>query len=153
VTELVVGHGPVARSGGERTSGAGAHTLRPTPAALGAPVSPAVERVFARALALFPAERWQTVGAFWEALDTAIAGRRRSSVAAPEVRTHRARAASKKRSRAGLAALGVIALALGAVTASDVVVNRTSSRAARARPPSATASAPRPDNLEHARVP
>jgi serine/threonine protein kinase len=46
---------------------------RPTPRALGVAVPEAVERVLARALAVYPAERWQTAGSFWEALRAALA--------------------------------------------------------------------------------
>lgn len=41
---------------------------RPTPRTEGAPVSDAVESVFARALALDPRERYRDVGEFWRAL-------------------------------------------------------------------------------------
>jgi len=41
---------------------------RPTPASFGVGVSAATEAVFARALAVNPQERYQTVGAFWLAL-------------------------------------------------------------------------------------
>jgi serine/threonine-protein kinase len=42
--------------------------VRPTPSALGAQVSDAVERVFARALALDPRERYRRVDDFWREL-------------------------------------------------------------------------------------
>jgi eukaryotic-like serine/threonine-protein kinase len=45
---------------------------RPTPRALGVPLPDAVESVFENALAVFPAERFQTVGAFWSALRRAM---------------------------------------------------------------------------------
>ena len=41
---------------------------RPTPRALGAVVSDEVETVFAKAVAVKPADRWQTAGEFWNAL-------------------------------------------------------------------------------------
>jgi serine/threonine protein kinase len=41
---------------------------RPTPRTLGVTVPDAVEEVLARALAIYPAERWQTAGSFWGAL-------------------------------------------------------------------------------------
>jgi formylglycine-generating enzyme required for sulfatase activity len=41
---------------------------RPTPRTLGANASDEVERVFAKALAVKPAERWQSAGEFWNAL-------------------------------------------------------------------------------------
>jgi eukaryotic-like serine/threonine-protein kinase len=46
---------------------------RPTPRALGATVSDAVEEVLAKALAVKPADRWQTAGDFWNALRLAVA--------------------------------------------------------------------------------
>jgi formylglycine-generating enzyme required for sulfatase activity len=45
---------------------------RPTPRTLGATVSDEVEAVFARALAIKPAQRWQTVGELWSALRQAL---------------------------------------------------------------------------------
>jgi eukaryotic-like serine/threonine-protein kinase len=45
---------------------------RPTPRTLGVPVSPEVEAVFDRALAVRPADRYPTVGAFWNALRFAL---------------------------------------------------------------------------------
>ena len=53
---------------------------RPTPRALGVPVSPAVEAVLARALAVNPAVRHASAGEMWSALEAA----RRASI--PEVR-------------------------------------------------------------------
>jgi eukaryotic-like serine/threonine-protein kinase len=46
---------------------------RPTPRTLGAKVSDAVEAVFAKALAVRTADRWQTAGDFWNALRKALA--------------------------------------------------------------------------------
>jgi formylglycine-generating enzyme required for sulfatase activity/serine/threonine protein kinase len=45
---------------------------RPTPRTLGAVVSDHVEAVFARALAVKPADRWQSAGDFWNALRRAL---------------------------------------------------------------------------------
>jgi eukaryotic-like serine/threonine-protein kinase len=45
---------------------------RPTPRALGATVTDDVEAVFAKAVAVKPAERWQTAGEFWNALRNAL---------------------------------------------------------------------------------
>lgn len=45
---------------------------RPTPRAEGVPTSDAVERVFLRALAVDPRERFQTIGEFWDALVAAL---------------------------------------------------------------------------------
>ncbi len=45
---------------------------RPTPRALGASVSDAVEAVFAKALAVRPQDRFARVGEFWDALQAAV---------------------------------------------------------------------------------
>jgi formylglycine-generating enzyme required for sulfatase activity len=45
---------------------------RPTPRAFGLPITDAAEAVFARALAVSPAERFPTMGAFWAALHAAV---------------------------------------------------------------------------------
>jgi formylglycine-generating enzyme required for sulfatase activity/serine/threonine protein kinase len=45
---------------------------RPTPRALGALVSDGVEAVFAKALAVKPADRWPSAGDFWQGLRLAI---------------------------------------------------------------------------------
>jgi serine/threonine protein kinase len=45
---------------------------RPTPRTLAVRVTDRVENTFARALAVYPAERWQTVGSFWRALREAV---------------------------------------------------------------------------------
>ncbi len=45
---------------------------RPTPRALGFQVSDAIEGVFATALAVNPAERWTSMGAFWSSLHRAM---------------------------------------------------------------------------------
>jgi len=63
-----IGHGPTE----ELARIASDPRRRPTPVALGARVSEAVERVLARALAVYPAERWQTAGSFWGALREAM---------------------------------------------------------------------------------
>jgi len=50
------------------------HEHRPTPRALGATVSDDVERVFAKALAVQPADRYARAGEFWSALHIAVYG-------------------------------------------------------------------------------
>ena len=68
-TELLTGRAPF--SGADATQFQAAcldATARPTPAALGVRLSESVESVLARAVALEPRERYQHVGAFWEAL-------------------------------------------------------------------------------------
>ena len=44
---------------------------RPTPSLLGIPVAPAVDAIFAKALAVKPSDRYPTMGAFWSALHAA----------------------------------------------------------------------------------
>ncbi len=56
---------------------------RPTPLARGAQVSPEVEAVFVKALAIAPQERYRTARAFWDALETAASGASREGAAAP----------------------------------------------------------------------
>ena len=60
---------------------------RPTPRAFGVQVSDAVEAVFAKALAVKPAARWQSAGDFWDALRRALElaprGTRTDSIARP----------------------------------------------------------------------
>ena len=69
VVELVSGRAPL----GEGTAGEQAKVAvnpgrRPTPRALGADVPDRVEEVIARALSVFPMDRWQTAGSFWGSL-------------------------------------------------------------------------------------
>jgi serine/threonine protein kinase len=122
MTELVVGHGPVADGAGDRSFGPAARAARrTTPGALGARLSPAAERVFARALAVSPTERWQTVGAFWGALgESAGAGEASLRARAMSVRTPRRRT----RSWSAAAIVGLLAITLGATAASDVSIGR-----------------------------
>ena len=46
--------------------------LRPTPRALGAPLPPEVDRIFEKALAVEPKQRFQDLAAFWSALEGAM---------------------------------------------------------------------------------
>ena len=55
----------------------------PTPRSLGLAVSDAVDRVFAKAVAHKPEDRWENLGAFWSALVTA----KRASAILPHVDT------------------------------------------------------------------
>ena len=69
VVELVSGRAPL----GEGTPDALARSAvdpnrRPTPRTLGADVSDPVDEIMARALSVFPVDRWQTAGGFWGAL-------------------------------------------------------------------------------------
>jgi serine/threonine protein kinase len=134
MTELMVGHGPVGPAPGARAVTAAAHaTRRATPGALGARLPASAERAFARALSVFPAERWQTVGHFWEALGRAITPSGTVSDASSRTASTRAaplRAPQRTRARAGLATLGLVALGIGLTAISDVAVHRASRRAA-----------------------
>jgi serine/threonine protein kinase len=72
IVELVTGHSPL--RGAALLESARAATdaqARPTPRAYGVQVSDPVERVFSRALAVDPMQRFATVGSFWRALDAA----------------------------------------------------------------------------------
>lgn len=72
--ELVLGREPMEGADlGQLAHAATDPRKRPTPEALGLGVSPDVEAVFARALALRPSERFQEVGSFWDALEAAAA--------------------------------------------------------------------------------
>jgi formylglycine-generating enzyme required for sulfatase activity/tRNA A-37 threonylcarbamoyl transferase component Bud32 len=53
---------------------------RPTPRTLGAPVSDAVEAVFAKALAVYPKDRFSRTNEFWAAFGAAVGGERYSTV-------------------------------------------------------------------------
>jgi serine/threonine protein kinase len=73
VIELLIGREPMGEGSPEELAQVATDLrIRPTPRARGLHVSDAVEAVFARALALYPAERWQTVGDFWQALGAAM---------------------------------------------------------------------------------
>jgi formylglycine-generating enzyme required for sulfatase activity/serine/threonine protein kinase len=56
---------------------------RPTPRTFGVPVPEAVEAVFARALAVYPKDRFSRASEFWAALGAAMGGERYSTVAVP----------------------------------------------------------------------
>ncbi len=94
VGELVSGCAPL----GEGTPDALARSAvdpnrRPTPRTLGADVSDRVEEVMARALTVFPVDRWQTAGSFWGALGEATAP---PSVLPPQPYLARGRAAAAR---------------------------------------------------------
>jgi serine/threonine protein kinase len=73
LVELVVGREPLGNVPTEELARAATDPrTRPTPAALGVDVPAAVESVLERALAIYPAERWQTAGSFWNALHAAM---------------------------------------------------------------------------------
>jgi serine/threonine protein kinase len=95
---------------------------RPTPRSLGLSVPDTVESAFARALAVYPAERWQTVGSFWRELRAAM----RAPV--PEPRP----APASRPLRVAPAAAFAIALTMAASAISDHGVDRAA-EAAQAR--------------------
>jgi eukaryotic-like serine/threonine-protein kinase len=71
--EIVTGKDPIGEGTPEELAAIACDpNRRPTPRTLGADVSDRVESVLARALAVYPAERWHTVGHFWRALREAI---------------------------------------------------------------------------------
>jgi serine/threonine protein kinase len=73
LVELVTGRDPLGPGSAEDLARSATDPARrPTPWSLGAKVPAAVERVLARALAVHPAERWQTAAAFWQALRAAL---------------------------------------------------------------------------------
>jgi serine/threonine protein kinase len=66
-----------------------APSLRPTPRALGVAVPDAVESALSRALALYPAERWQAAPTFWGALTEAVSPASRLLPAAGQLKVDR----------------------------------------------------------------
>jgi serine/threonine protein kinase len=94
---------------------------RPTPRARGVDVPRAVEEVMARALAVYPAERWQTAGSFWTALRRAM--HRPSATSSPPRPGHperRTRASPASRpARIASAVAVVLAAVLAASAVSD----------------------------------
>jgi len=72
---LLVGDGDPVRAMVHRAD----PSFRPTPSTVGVPVAPLVEAVFARALAVAPAERYPDAASFWSALRAAALAPARSS--------------------------------------------------------------------------
>ncbi|HXN33582.1 MAG TPA: serine/threonine-protein kinase [Polyangiaceae bacterium] len=101
---------------------------RPTPRALGRAIPDSVESVFVRALAVYPAERWQTAGSFWRALHEAM-------TAAP---CEPAPAPSQRPLRVAPAAAFAIALTMAASVISDHRVGRAVASRPRAVASSST---------------
>jgi len=74
VVEMLTGREPLEGDDyGQLFVASGNPNRRPTPRTLGAEVSDEVEAVFAKALAIKPTDRWETAGAFWNALRQAVA--------------------------------------------------------------------------------
>jgi serine/threonine protein kinase len=123
LVELVAGRQPMGNGPPEQIAlGATDSGRRPTPKSFGVVVPDAVERVLARALAVYPAERWQTAGSFWSALRAAIASRDAEPPVAPPpaVRVPAALVPpARGRPRAAPAVALLLALALAACAASD----------------------------------
>jgi len=70
--ELLVGHSPTDGDDVAALALAATNTARrPTPRTFGVPISPEVEAVFARALAVVPSQRYHRAGQFWLELETA----------------------------------------------------------------------------------
>jgi len=116
---------------------------RPTPRTLGASVSDEVERVFARALAVKPSERWQSAGELWNALRHAL--RMDPMRAMTDPSPFRAAAGAAQGAIGTAATLAVASspappLAGPAVTASPPASPRSTSTSS----PSTTAAAPAP---------
>jgi serine/threonine protein kinase len=84
VVELVTGREPLGEGTTEQLARVAVDPVRrPTPRALGVTVPDAVEEVLVGALAVYPAERWQTVGSFWGALREAMRATQATPAPAP----------------------------------------------------------------------
>jgi serine/threonine protein kinase len=103
---------------------------RPTPRGLGLPIPDVLESVFAQALAVYPAERWQTAGSFWRAL--------REATSAPVPETEPVPPPTPRPWRVAPAAAFAIAFTLAASAISDHRVGK-----AAAAPQKAVASSTR----------
>jgi serine/threonine protein kinase len=123
IVELVAGREPMGEGTTEELGRAAVDPRRrPTPRALGAKVSDPVEAVLARALSVYPAERWQTAGTFWGALREAMKeSTGRILPAAPSAAPPRERRAGTATATAAALAL---ALSLAALASSDHGVAR-----------------------------
>ena len=81
ITELVSGKEPLTGENIVQLAYSSAdEKRRPTPRAHGVTTTDEVEAIFLKALAVKPAERWQTAGEFWNALRAQVLGDRLSSV-------------------------------------------------------------------------
>jgi serine/threonine protein kinase len=134
VVELVTGREPM---GEGRTEDLGRVAVdprrRPTPRAHGVDVPRRVEAVIARALAVYPAERWQTAGAFWSALHEAA--RLSSSSAARRSVAPAVASAIERRDGSSAGSRGVrIAPAAAVVLAGVLAASAVSDHPVRALP-------------------
>jgi serine/threonine protein kinase len=117
VVELVTGREPMGEGTAEQLARVAVDPKRrPTPGALGVVVPEPVEDVLERALAVYPAERWQTAGSFWEALREAMQAAAAPARAEPRPAPP---AAQPQAGRMAVAAAVVLAVALAASVASD----------------------------------
>ncbi|HEY4014453.1 MAG TPA: bifunctional serine/threonine-protein kinase/formylglycine-generating enzyme family protein [Polyangiaceae bacterium] len=87
---------------------------RPTPRALGAKVSDAVEEVFVKALSVNPTDRWPSAGPFWNALRTSV--QMNPMVTMTDPMPGSARTAQPISTAATIAATGPLSARVGAVT-------------------------------------
>ncbi|HEY3257165.1 MAG TPA: bifunctional serine/threonine-protein kinase/formylglycine-generating enzyme family protein [Polyangiaceae bacterium] len=172
--ELLAGRSPTEGNDVEALGSAAMNaTRRPTPRALGLSVSTEVEDVFARALAVMPAQRYHRAGQFWLELETAsglpmtFATRERASrvgftplparplvpgstpphvvTRAPTAPPRRGLGAIVAALAVGLAAAAAVLIARRAGSAHDAGQRSPAPLAAAARlAPSALASAPPP---------
>ncbi len=72
VVEAVAGHAPLEGDSAAIMGAVLDPSQRPTPRALGVATSDEVDRVFARALAIDPRDRYRDVGAFWDDLERLV---------------------------------------------------------------------------------
>jgi serine/threonine protein kinase len=111
VVELVCGREPMGDLAPDELARVATDPARrPTPRTLGVHVPDAVEQVLERALAVYPAERWQTAESFWDALREALGDAAADAPQPPPSQGER---------RAAAAAALVLALALAASSVSD----------------------------------
>jgi serine/threonine protein kinase len=115
LVELVVGRSPMGNGPTEQLAlSATDPSRRPTPQTLGVAIPDAVERVFERALAVYPVERWQTAGSFWDALCVAVERRPSRARPARGARGTLARSRPRRRGTPAVAVLDAQALAASA---------------------------------------
>jgi serine/threonine protein kinase len=123
VVELLTGREPLGDGKTEDLAHAAVdRTRRPTPRTLGVDVPRRVEAVLSRALAVYPAERWQTAGSFWGALREAM--RARAPLPVPKTSQKPNAAAVESPVKIAPAAAVVLAGLLAASAASDHHVGR-----------------------------
>ncbi len=101
-TDLLCGRHPVGKGAVGRLVQAAANTReRPTPGHCGVSVSPAVEAVFAKALAVKPTDRHPNARAFWKALEAASGCRPQTTAQCPTGAEGKSGATEKRGGAAG----------------------------------------------------